>query len=480
VVRTPLVCRSVIAALAAVLSLALPATAGAQSTVPFIDGSPINVYSDQTGNIQVRFDGQTDGEFYPPGDNAAHAGFEMSQADNGSSAPYTQLSASPGSGPTLGTTRTGAQTLTTSFTESGTNVQGAVNVYDVTAVLTYADGGNDVRADYRVTGPAGVVSLGALADLYVSGDDTGTGAITGTAPARFVYGVSPAGVRAGLQEVTQWTSYQESDYNNVFSNFEGSASVLSNTVDPALQDNGVGVEFNRTLSANQNDTATVSVIWHFDTPGAVAAPTPTPSPTPAPTPTPTPTPTPAPTLKPPVLGKSVNVLRSRGLVRVKLPGGRYRTLTGSQHIPLGSLIDTVKGRVTLTAANDKQGDTQHAWFYEGIFKIGQIKGSRPITTLDLAGPKPSCRKPAAHESGATIAKKARKRKLWGDGKGRFRTSGQYSSATVRGTKWRVQDTCAGTLTTVKRGVVAVEDFATDKISAIKAGRHLLVKPPRRR
>ena len=42
-------------------------------------------------------------------------------------------------------------------------------------------------------------------------------------------------------------------------------------------------------------------------------------------------------------------------------------------------------------------------------------------------------------------KKPKTRKLWGDGKGNFRTTGKYSAATVRGTKWLVQDSCTGTL-----------------------------------
>ena len=33
----------------------------------------------------------------------------------------------------------------------------------------------------------------------------------------------------------------------------------------------------------------------------------------------------------------------------------------------------------------------------------------------------------------------------GQGKGAFRTTGNYSAATIRGTEWLVQDTCAGTL-----------------------------------
>ena len=35
------------------------------------------------------------------------------------------------------------------------------------------------------------------------------------------------------------------------------------------------------------------------------------------------------------------------------------------------------------------------------------------------------------------AKKPKSRKLWGDGKGKFRTKGRYAAATVRGTRWLV-------------------------------------------
>ena len=55
------------------------------------------------------------------------------------------------------------------------------------------------------------------------------------------------------------------------------------------------------------------------------------------------------------------------------------------------------------------------------------------------------------------AKKAKTRKLWGEGKGKFRTRGQYSAATIRGTKWFLQDTCTSTITKVKEGVVEVRD-----------------------
>ena len=65
--------------------------------------------------------------------------------------------------------------------------------------------------------------------------------------------------------------------------------------------------------------------------------------------------------------------------------------------------------------------------------------------------------------------------LWGNGKGKFRTDGKYSSATVRGTIWLTQDRCDGTLTTVKRGTVSVRDFKRRKTVSVKAGHSYLAR-----
>ena len=70
------------------------------------------------------------------------------------------------------------------------------------------------------------------------------------------------------------------------------------------------------------------------------------------------------------------------------------------------------------------------------------------------------------------------RRLRGSGKGRFRTRGRYSSATVRGTVWTVTDRCDGTLTKVTRGVVAVRDFRRKKTVRLRAGRSYLAKARR--
>jgi hypothetical protein len=225
-------------------------------------------------------------------------------------------------------------------------------------------------------------------------------------------------------------------------------------------------------------------------PTPTPTPTPTPDPTPDPTPTPTPTPTPDPTpepavtpvaqplpgtqppppppapLPPPVAGEQVNALPARGTVRVRVPGSaRFVELAAGQQIPVGTTVDTRRGRVTLVAAAGRGGQTATADFYDGLFRLGQTGGSRPVTTLTLTEPL-AC--PRGRRASAAARK--RSRRLWGDGRGRFRTTGQFSSATVRGTRWLVQDRCTSTTTRVRVGSVTVRDRVR--------GRTVIVRAPR--
>ena len=81
----------------------------------------------------------------------------------------------------------------------------------------------------------------------------------------------------------------------------------------------------------------------------------------------------------PTAGREVNALPARGTVRIKLPGRkRFRELKEGEQLPEGTTVDTLKGRVTLFAAGG-----QKATFYDGIFKIAQGNGARPLTTLTL-------------------------------------------------------------------------------------------------
>jgi CSLREA domain-containing protein len=176
---------------------------------------------------------------------------------------------------------------------------------------------------------------------------------------------------------------------------------------------------------------------------------------------------PEPNLPPPVSGESVNVSLRSGTVKVKLPGSNeFFTLRDGQQVPVGTTMDTTNGQITLVAAGRKQ----KAWFYDGLFKFRQSRGSRPLTTLSLTA-KLACPK----GNSAYTAAKRKRRRLWGDGKGRFRTQGSFSSATVRGTKWLIEDRCDGTLTRVKKGTVTVRDFARKRTVILRAGQRYLAK-----
>jgi hypothetical protein len=171
---------------------------------------------------------------------------------------------------------------------------------------------------------------------------------------------------------------------------------------------------------------------------------------------------------PPEAGKTVNVF-PQGAVKVKVPGSnRFRELAQGEQLPVGTIVDTLNGRVTLVAAGGQTAD-----FYGGIFRIGQGKGAKPLTTLTLVE-KLTCPK----ASNAIAAAKKKKRRLWGDGSGRFRTKGKHSAATVVGTKWLVEDRCSSTLTRVTRGRVSVRDFVKKKTVIVRAGKKYVAKARR--
>jgi hypothetical protein len=184
-----------------------------------------------------------------------------------------------------------------------------------------------------------------------------------------------------------------------------------------------------------------------------------------------------------VLGtNTVNVL-------LRQAGGKgFVALTAAANIPIGSQLDTRKGRVTLTTAADTAGQkTQSADFYDGIFQIEQtVPKQKPktptalITDLVMKGQiaRSRCAPPKGARAAAAEKKKGPKAvlgQLWGNGKGKFRTNGKYSSATVRGTIWLVQDRCEGTLTKVRRGTVAVRDFKRRRTVTVKAGHGYLAR-----
>ena len=178
--------------------------------------------------------------------------------------------------------------------------------------------------------------------------------------------------------------------------------------------------------------------------------------TPTPTPTATPTPTPG-----PVDGVSVGAKPVNGTVLVKQPGTTTFVPLSPSLIKLGAEVDARKGTVEIT-----RSDGGVAKFYDGIFKLSQSGG---YTVLTLSEKLTGCPK-AKKSSASAAAKKPKTRKLWGDGKGKFRTKGRYAAATVRGTRWLVTDTCTTTKVTVKQGSVSVRDEVRKRTVIVRKGK----------
>jgi hypothetical protein len=179
-----------------------------------------------------------------------------------------------------------------------------------------------------------------------------------------------------------------------------------------------------------------------------------------------PTATPAPPPPKPALGRSAVLEPVSGRVGYLLPGSRHWVrLREPAKVPMGSTVNSLLGRVRVIVASDRRGHSWRSVFFDGKFHLEQQARGERLTTLTLAGGSfKTCKK-----ASASRRRPKRVRRLWGDGHGRFRTSGRYSAATVRGTRWLVEDRCDGTLTRVARGEVEVEDFAPQPQSAPVTG-----------
>jgi hypothetical protein len=154
-------------------------------------------------------------------------------------------------------------------------------------------------------------------------------------------------------------------------------------------------------------------------------------------------------------------------------------LTSARQIPVGSLLDTRHGTVQLVSATGTGARTQSGRFTAGIFQVLQSRKRRAkgLTELPLKGAGfGRCRaRRGRHASAARLSRRTI-RELKANAKGRFRTRGRHSAATVRGTKWITADRCDGTLTKVTRGTVAVRDFRRKRTILVHAGKSYLARP----
>ena len=182
----------------------------------------------------------------------------------------------------------------------------------------------------------------------------------------------------------------------------------------------------------------------------------------------------------PELRVSVLVTWIKGVVLVQEPGEKTsRQLTGTELVKSGTEIETSTGRVRVTSAADNEGHVQTADFYEGRFVVAYADGfptinpPQVVTTETLSGSLSACaaRKTARHLAllSKPQTKPRPKRRLWGSGKGHFRSNGKYAAATVTGTIWLTEDTCTNTLVRVRSGVVDVYDAVLRKHVTVQTG-----------
>jgi len=198
----------------------------------------------------------------------------------------------------------------------------------------------------------------------------------------------------------------------------------------------------------------------------------------------------------PTIGEEVNVgpVPGSGPVLIGVPSGTatararvsqkgltFVPLTEARQIPVGSFLDTRRGTVELVSATGTGAGTQSGRFSSGLFQVLQSRArrARGLTELRLKGGSFNrCRtRPGRSASAAQLSRRTIRR-LRSNARGRFRTRGSHSSATVRGTVWTTTDRCDGTLTKVKRGRVVVRDLRRKRNIVVRAGKSYLARAPR--
>jgi hypothetical protein len=199
---------------------------------------------------------------------------------------------------------------------------------------------------------------------------------------------------------------------------------------------------------------------------------------------------PLPPPAPPIAGETFNALPVGEDVLVRRPAdGQLIPLVEGASLPIGTHVDVREGAVavqTAPAAGVEQ-PTQDAQFAGGMFKVGQSRRNGRVVTIDLlhgefaevCGPLSRAERRAIKRRSVVARAAASKRvlrRLWGKGKGRFRTRGRHAAATVRGTEWSIADRCDETSVRVHEGLVDVENLLTGAVVTLAAGERYAARP----
>jgi hypothetical protein len=379
-----------------------------------------------------------------------------------------------------------------SFNVAGNHTYSASGTYPVSVTITpvgTSQGGSTVADLAAITAPPSPVITGTPTTPAVTAPPspvtTGTPTVTGPNGAAFAGSVNPEGLTttAYFQYGIPPNAQGPEGAGPTFTQFTPTQTVGSDFSDHAVSASVSGLVPNELydvqLVATNSAGTSYGPIEAFTTTANNAPPA-------------------------PVLGQQVNVQLVSGHVWIKPPPGKslgpagdraalskgqgFVPLTEARQVPTGSEVDALHGSLKIVSNTGKVGKTQTATLAGGVFKVTQVrKGiSKGMTDFNLiesafqgAPTYATCKSNYKQTGYATIASLSSKtlQLLKVSGHGKFRTTGRFSSATVRGTIYTVADRCDGTLTHVIRDTVLVDDFARHKIILLHAGQSYLAKKP---
>jgi hypothetical protein len=241
--------------------LAAPAGASAQSEPPSIGGTPLKIWADPTGSVQVDVDARPDFEFFAPNSFQPNAGFGV---NIGGASPrswgafISRDLPTPTTGPTVAPGNPATSTTSWGLTNGNSE-----RVLDVTQILSYTPGQRRFLSTYNVRNVSNTqlpVRAFVGGDLTIRGSDSGVGIARLNSSPRFVGGLNRmVGGTGVLVEQTPWSAFESGELNQVRSDIEGTG--LNNKVSTQNVDNAAAVQWNDTIPAGQ--TRTYSVFWRF-------------------------------------------------------------------------------------------------------------------------------------------------------------------------------------------------------------------------
>ena len=450
---------TVAAGLSVALFLAVVPAAGAAQQIITSAGGPLtNIWLNDNLGCQADHSGDTSHEFFG-GTNPGSCGTYLSVGGT-SYGPRTT-----GFTPVSQTGVTGSGTSASPF-KVVTVVDVGTTGLRITQTDTYVAGQESYGTNITVSNSGRADVAAALyhaGDCYLQNSDRGFGFFNTSTQGIFCSANpnnSPAGRVVGFSPLSAGSHHMEDGYSTVYSGITPSGAQFPDTCQcTVLLDNGAGLSWPITVPAGGSTTRSLQTT--FSPTGQTQ------------------------NVAPPVFAKAVDVGVVRGTVTIGVPGSgasaggahaarvvKFVRLRGTQQIPVGAFVNTRRGTVRLSSVTST-GKLQTGDFNGGVFQVRQARANRGLTDVNLSGS--SFRGCSARGSRAGAASTRIVRRIRGRARGRYRTRGRYSAATVRGTTWTVTDRCDGTLTSVTTGSVTVRDFRKKRNVIVRAHRSYLAR-----